>query len=876
MLLEREGFLTELSELLRRASEADGRLLFLAGEAGIGKSELVRAFRTGDAVRASGAQVLVGACDSLSTPRPLGPLLDMATEPSFPLDRQAIAGPHRHEVFATILDHLRVTPKVLVVVFEDVHWADEATLDLLRYLGRRLDGAKALLIASYRDDEVGHAHPLRRLLGDLATTRSFERMRLTRLTPAAVAELAKDTPIDPLALYRRTGGNPFYVTEVVASGEGGVPARVSDAVLARAARLAAVDRTALDACAVIGFRFQPWLVAAVVGQDVDAAASLDRSVQAGMLFTHDAKLGFRHELTREALLEALSFVRKRELHERILAALRAAGSNDLSSLAHHAEGAADGAAIRAYAPAAGRLAQRSGAHREAAAQFARALRFARDLPADEHVELLQAFATESMATDDNLAAQEAWGQALEIRARQGSELERAKILAFLAHSHFRQGHNQRMRERMATALEILEGSPPSVEHGFVRAYHANFLMLERDNRAAITEGERALALALEYDDRPTQALAYDVVGSARILLGEYERGEQDLLQCLRTGRELERDDHVANAYVDLGSALGEMYRFERAEAYLQEGIAFCSERDLDFSQRYMESWLALTWVFTGAWDEAEALAGEVLRRPRASPITRIMALVALGRLRARRGDGDPWPELDEALELAERTATLQRVAPVRAARAEARFLAGESEQAAIEAAACYDLARAHEHPWHVGELAYWQHAAEQAFDLGRQEPATIATPYAHEFRGDLTAAAAAWEALGCPYEMARTLSASALNEPLERARVTLQGLGAEPLLKLVTAKMRTLGYPVPRGPAALTAANPANLTKREAEIVKLVAQGLTNQEIAERLYRSVRTVDHHVSAILAKLEVGNRLEAAQKATRLGLVDEGPA
>src|SRR5690606_6828503 len=273
-LLERENFLADLSTLLLQAADGEGRLLFLGGEAGIGKSELLRAF-----LSVTDARSHLGACDSLSTPRPLGPLLDMAAEAGpmgIGLSRHDIVNRSRDEVFTAFLDYLVSSVEPLVVVFEDVHWADEATPDLLRFLGRRLDPAKALMVASYRDDEVGTGHPLRLLMGDLATTRAYRRMQLTRLSLTAVEKLAAESDVDARELHRRTGGNPFYVTEVLASGERGVPTRVSDAVLARVARLSPENREVLDVCSVSGFRFEPQLVIDVIGPRVDTVAAFEQ------------------------------------------------------------------------------------------------------------------------------------------------------------------------------------------------------------------------------------------------------------------------------------------------------------------------------------------------------------------------------------------------------------------------------------------------------------------------------------------------------------------------------------------------------------------------------------------------------------------------
>ena len=796
MLLERENLLADLSGLLLQAESQGGRLLFLGGEAGIGKSALLRTFS-----KAADPRVLIGACDSLSTPRPLGPLLDMAVDGDIGLDRHAIVNSSRDEVFATFLEHLTAAAEPLIVVFEDVHWADETTLDLLRYLGRRLDQTKVLLIASYRDDEIGPAHPVRMLMGDLATSPNYRRMHLTRLSPAAVRELTADSDIDPEELYRLTSGNPFYATEVLASGERGVPVRISDAVLARAARLSPESRAVLDVCAVIGFRFEPGLVSTVVGPDTDLAAAFEECTAAGVLVANERTMAFRHELARDALLAVISFARKQALHKRVLEVLVANGSSDLSSLAHHAEGALEQEAVLEFAMAAGRSAANAGAHRQAAAQFARALRFADGLPAPERAWLLEAYAAEHVLTDQPGQVDEAYREAIALRKQIGDERGRVVDLVRLSQNLGRQGRNHESDEAADLALRLLEKVPAGPEHAFARVNRAYLKMLDRDNQQAVVDGLRAIELAREFHDVNSLLLAYNVVGSSQILLGKFAEGESNLTYCLRLGKRLGIDNAVAGAYGNLGSAFGEMYRFEEAKDFLRAGIPFSRTRDLDFQANYMDAWLATTLMFNGEWAESAELAADVLRRSGGAAITRIMALVALGRVRARRGDPDVWTVLDEALDLASKTGTLQRIGPVRAARAEAAFLAGHHEQAAQEALAGYELAVMHDHPWHVGELGYWRRLAEQErAEPGLAEPeladprpddagsgdqrlqalSFTAEPYALEAAGDWAAAAAAWEELGCPYEAARALSAATEQEPLERARVAFERLGAPP------------------------------------------------------------------------------------------------
>jgi predicted ATPase len=260
-ILERGAVLVELSRMLGEAEAGEGRLTFVGGEAGIGKTSLLRRF--GELVRER-TPLLVGGCDALSTPRPLAPLLDVA-------DRLPGAslrfGERKDELFRDVLASFASSPRPLLLAFEDLHWADEATLDLVRFLARRVDSCRVLLVATFRDDEVGAGHPLRLLLGDVATAPGVRRLSLAPLTAEAVRTLSRGSGLDSEALHRHTGGNPFFVTEIVAAGGERIPATVRDAVLSRAARLPAAARAVLDAAAVIGFRSEPWLLRAVTGGD---------------------------------------------------------------------------------------------------------------------------------------------------------------------------------------------------------------------------------------------------------------------------------------------------------------------------------------------------------------------------------------------------------------------------------------------------------------------------------------------------------------------------------------------------------------------------------------------------------------------------------
>ena len=862
-LLERDAPLAAL-ERLRVEAATEGRLVFLEGEAGVGKTSLLRAFResTGGEARA-----LLGACDPLSTPRPLGPLVDVADEldPAF---RQLLdEGAPRNAVLQGLLRALRAAPGDLILLLDDLHWADEATLDALRFVGRRVETTRALVVGTYRGDEVGRQHPLRVVVGDLATSPAVRRIQLEPLSMRAVGELVHGTAIDPFELHRLTGGNPFYVTEVIAGAPPNIPATVRDAVLARAARLSPRGRATLEAAAVIG----PTVDARLLTQVADEPDA-DDALANGLLHADERRYAFRHELARQAILEATDPGRRVALNARVLAALdaRPERQRDAAVLAHHADEAGDGSAVLQYARLAARDAEAAGAHRQAAAQLARALRYADGLGDAARAQLLLDAGREHTTIGHIDRALELFAESAALWRRLGDVHHEVRTLANLTRSYLSAARNADAEASAARALELVQPLADGADKVEALTSYAYLRMLDRDNAAAIDLGRQAIEMG---GDDPEALIAvvtaWNTVGSARILTGDLA-GIADLETSLRLSLEHGLDRQAASAYAVCASALGEVYRFRDAERWFEDGLRYTTERDLDANRAYLEAWSALSDVHRGRWPRAGALALSVIEGPTRGTIAGIMALLALGRLRARRGDPDAWEALDEALLLADRTGSLQRVGPVRAARAEAAWLAGDVDRAATEAAAAFDLARAKAHPWHVGELGWWLRKGGR--DPGTLDP--VAEPWRLQHDGESRAAAAAWEALECPFEAARALLESDDVADVREAHERFDDLGARPAAALAGKRLRELGARViPRGKRPSTLANPAGLTTREMEVLALVASGLPTQSIAARLYLSPRTVDHHVSAVLGKLGVARRGEAAAAAERLGIATQ---
>jgi DNA-binding CsgD family transcriptional regulator/tetratricopeptide (TPR) repeat protein len=860
-LLERERQLAAMTAMLAEAATHGGRLLFIEGEAGVGKTTLLARFR--DAVTPV-TPVFMGRCDPLSTPHPLGPLVEIAEAFGGSTQANLRAGASRDEVFRVFLAQLSGSPAPVVVVFEDAHWADEATLDLLRYVGRRIDMTPSLVIVTYRDDEVGPNHPLRVVVGDLATSLDVRRVALPRLSEAAVGLLAQTSAIDPAELYRLTGGNPFFVTEVLQAGSGGIPTTVRDAVLARAARLSPAGRRTLEAAAVIGPTVEGWLIRATTEHP-----ATEECVARGVLLADGPGYAFRHEIARTAILDSIDPSARTGLHARVLAALRGLPEADwpVARMAHHAEEAGDGDAVLVYAQEAARRAVALESHREAAGQLARAVRFADRLPPNERADLFEAYGHEHNIIDRSDLAIRALRDAVAIWRAAGNRQREGGALAQLATNLVASGMNRDADAAAQAAVDLLEPLPNGPEKVHALSARAFLLMLDRYNREALEVGHRAIKAGRGIEGATAAVVsAHNSVGCARILLGD-DGGREDLEESLRLAQAAGYHRGVAGAWSNLGTSFGEMYRFDIANECLAKAVANAIEYDNDRARYYAEAWRAVVKVHQGRWAEAAERAARVLARPNLASWSRIMANLALGRLRARRGDPGAWDALDEALALSEPTGTLQRLGPVRAARAEAAWLDGEPERAASEASAVLPLAIDRRHPWHMGELSYWLAKS------GAPAPMLdgIAAPYALQLTGRWAEAAKAWEALRCPYEAARALLDGDSVAAVERAHATFVQLGARPAEAMAAQRMRELGVrSVRRGPRPATRRNPAGLTARELEVVQLVAGGMRNDEIARRLFLSSRTVDHHVAAVLAKLEVERRGQVAEAAARLGI------
>jgi DNA-binding CsgD family transcriptional regulator/tetratricopeptide (TPR) repeat protein len=852
-LVERDEHLAALHGYLQEAGEGNGRFVLVRGESGIGKTALLREF-----VRACPpvVTVLSGACDGVSTPQPFGPLEDMVPVLGPELRALLRTDASRAEIDRWLLERLSAGGTHVLIV-DDIQWADDATLELLAFLARRLDTLPLLILATFREGE--RAVPsVTRILGSLATLPVVRYLPLGPLTRVGVASLASGSDVDVDELLRLSGGNPFYIAEALDAGGRGIPASVLDAVRARMTHLDPRARRALEAAAIIGRRVEPWLLAAIAGEDL---MGIDDCLKVGLVTKADG-IAFRHDLTRMAVLEDLPVIAGIALHRRALDALVRAGAADSARLAYHAEGAADREAVLEHAAAAGRRALTMGALYEATAQFERALRFADVLGPDERAELLEALSQSLFLTNHLPEAYDVGREAVALRRQAGNLPKVATDLSSLSLTAWCNGRGEEAWAAAREAVAILE--PAGDSHGLGMAYATlgRLGVSTGLNDDARDSSEQALAIGRRLGDPEVSAIALASIGTVRLSEGD-DTGWAMLEESLRMGREARLPAVVDRALNNLGVSAATDRRHRIAETYFSD-LEEHSDRS-EIERCSIDAPRAEIALALGDWEAAERHARAAFVAPRTDPIDRSVAMIVLARLGIRRGE-DGWGQwLVEPAELAAGLQTNQLRWPLASCAAEEAWLAGELEAAVPDLEAAYRDACRQREPWVIGELGRWLWRAGAISTIDDH----AAEPYRLEVAGDTQAAVAAWERLDVPYEAALCRAESPDPAEVSRAYVELTRLGASRVAHRVALRLRDMGTPIPRGPRPTTRANPMGLTEREAEIAGLLAAGLSNGEIADRLVLSRKTVGHHVSAVLGKLAVRRRAEVASALRGIG-------
>jgi DNA-binding CsgD family transcriptional regulator len=850
-----------LSDAFAHARAGKGRIIAIAAEAGAGKTALVEQFV---ASRAVGARLYWGACENLSTPEVLLPLRDIARASGAAFDLQS----DHIRAFESMLRLLSQGAAPALLIIEDVHWADTATLDLIRFLGRRIARVRALIVITYRDEEVDARSPVRNVLGE-APVGSVERMTLQPLSLAAVTSLAAKAGRRAEQLYALTAGNPFLVTEALAV-EGDMPTdAVRDSTLARASRLSESARAVLEAVSLFPRRAETAVVADLVKGVIDTG--LDDCVEKGMLSLEGGLLRFRHELARRAIEASIAPTRRRALHQKVVDVLKRRSDARAGEIAHHAERAADVPALIKFARLAGEEAARAGAPREAASHFAAMLRHRDSLPPDLTVETLERHGEQAYLMGSSDLAMVSMSEAAALRRRANEPLQLGRDLTRLTRFAWMCARRAEAERFVEEAIAVLQTAPPGPELAWAYSHQSQLDMLASRMDSAIDWGERALELAQQLGEKEIIIHALGNIGSAKAD-DEGASSIPELAQSFDLAVAGKYHDHVERASCNLTCSYYWRRDYQSALAYIERGVAYADALDLSHWEGYLRGWRALIWLDQGDWNRAEEEAQEICSRSYSAEMYRFPALIALARLRIRRGDPDAETPLEAARRLAAAMAEPQRAVYIAMSLAEEAWLTNDAAAPAAREAKSrlrevFSVAQERNSRWVAEDAALWLYLLGEAVTGTAQ----FARPFREHCEGRWESAAADWRALGRPYEEALALSGG--DEAAQRQALEIfDRLGAAPASARIRRQLRAGGSrAVPRGPIAGTRANAAGLTRRQVQVLGLVGEGLSNAEIARRLCISAKTAEHHVSAIMARLDAPTRQEAASVARARGLL-----
>jgi DNA-binding NarL/FixJ family response regulator len=868
MLLERETAIETLLALLNDASGGRGKVVIVEGEAGTGKTALLQSF---GALIGDKHRVHWGWNDPFTTQRPLGALHDMTAMVGSEVGKLLRRGAPRNAIFSAVLDDLMLTPQATVLVFEDLQWADTATLDLIRFLGRRISLLRALIVLTIRRTDLERDHPATYLLGDLP---AVGRILMEPLSREAVIALAGDDR-NGETLYRTTDGNPFFVTELLADEghiEGRLPPSIRDAVWARWSRLPSALQEFLDIVSILPGGASGAMVPALTSGDAEGLAL--QCVERGLLRRDQmGTLVFRHELARQATLERLSPATQRALHARmetIFAGMPASDSDPsiLAQRLHHTALSGNSAGVLDLAPRAAAQAAILGAHLQAATHLATALAHVALASPPVAAQLYEDWAHETFLAGSASSEEtmRAYTVAISLWRSQG-EIEKVGLnLCRLARLHWRRGETDLAVSYTEQAVRELEALGPGKELALAYSTRSQFLMLQDRFEEAILWGRHAMELSDRLGQVETRIHALNNVGTSLAFAGQ-EGGHTLLEQSLALALEHGFHDHASRAYTNLAESRMLFRDFARADALMTEGIAFCVQHDLDGAAHYLLGHHAQLRLEQGRFHEAQVIAEGVVAKQASPRVMLLPALSVLARVKMRFGLKEGLDLLVHALEEGETTGEPQRIIPIRLALMEAAWLRGVTDEGRAHADEILAMGLGLLSEWDRGELQVSLRRLGLPLPTGLGQ-SDLPAPRAAELAQDYERAAMIWFSLDQPYEAALSLmqvDGEASAEALARAVETLEAMDARLAADFARGRATRLGLgnSLPhrrRGPYTAARKHPLGLTSSEQKVASLLVQGLGNKEIARALSRSQRTVEHQVSSLLGKFNASNRME----------------
>jgi len=863
-LIERHEFLSLLNTKLESISAGEGHCIFISGEAGIGKTSLIGVFCR---EQKGNCNIYRGTCDALFTPRPLAPLYDIMWQVQNGFSSNTHNLEERSELFSGFFRELSNKKEKSLIIFEDIHWADEATLDFIKFFARRITQLPCLFILSYRDNEVNAQHPLRNILGQLSPD-SFSQMQLTPLSRQAVEKMAIEKGYNGEDVFSISGGNPFYVNEILASYSLGVPDNIKNAVLSTYNNSREKTKQVWDLLSVIpsGFeikyleKFEPLY-----------AAAIENCLNTRILIINDGHISFKHELFRRAIEASLSPLKRIDLNKRILDLLQEKfeENQEIERIIHHAKNANEYETVVHYAPLAAKDAASVGAHIEASKLYLTAIEYYQGNDKEMLIRFYESYAYECYLTNQIRDAIIYSSKSLEIWEEKNDSEKIGDCLRFLSWLWWNNDNLEKAENFAKQSIEVLDKQPASKAKAMAYSNISLLKMFSDKSDECIYWGEKAIAMATELSDAAILSDALGNVGSIMTRIpSSRQKGIEMLQQSLEIGLQKTYHEHAARAYTNLAYNGIIIKDNNLAKEALEKGIFYCQENNLDLWVVYMQTVKAKLKLETGNWEEAYDIAGKLIKNKESTKIIKIYVLTVWATIKMRRGNIEGLiPVLMEAKEKAFEMIELQRIIQALTACLEYEWITGKH---IVEKEALDRTIKMTEQMGNIyanSEFAFWLLKA-RGQHLQLKE---VFEGYESDSIPKAQKAASLWKKAGYPYNEALLLFEGDNNDK-RKALTIIQELGAKAVYEKMKLEMRISGIKnIPRGIRKSTQSNPAFLTSRELDVLKLMKEGLQNKEIGTQLFISPKTVDHHISSILFKLDVNSRIKAVQEAVRQGIL-----
>jgi DNA-binding CsgD family transcriptional regulator len=861
-LIEREVFLASLQNRLEMVEEGDGHCVLISGEAGIGKTSLVKEFCKD---KKKNCRVYIGTCDSLFTPRPLGPVYDILWQMKESVENM-VNNNDRDALFTGFLHELERQRKTSIIIFEDTHWADEATIDFIKFLSRRITQLHCLCILSYRDNEIHSSHSLKNLFGQLPA-HSFTRMQLVPLSRQAVEKMANEKGWNGQDVYTISNGNPFYVNEILASYSRGIPENIKDSILSVYNSLDEDTKQILRIMSVLPTGFEIKHLKTIEPFYLNA---LQNCLELGILVDGNDQIYFKHELYRRTIENSLSPFTRLALNKRVLDLFLESFEqhDELERIVHHAKNANENELVVKYAPLAAKKAALVGAHTEAAKLYLSAIANYRGKDMDVLLLYFENYAYECYLTNQIKEAIIYQEKGLRIWKEKNNPKKIGDALSFLSRLWWCDGDLKKAEQFGIEAIKTFDEAPPSKEKARALNNMSHLKIISDQPDECLLWGERARLMAENLGDEKNLSLSLANIGCALVTNpATREEGIELLQKTLVAALQHNDEDNASRIYGYLAeNALrNKDYRF--AEKVLGEGLQYCEKRYLGLANYYLLSLKAWLRLEMGFLTEALEISEELLANEGNLPIVRLVTVGVAAKTRIMLGDESFIPILFEVMSKALETGEAQRIIPLMSILLEYEWIYGKKVIGQAELDLSIKLIGKKSGIYEISEFAFWLFKSRKLTVF----PQEIFEGYDLSSHVKATKAASVWKRLGCPFEQAIALFEGSDSDKRMAVEI-VHNMGAVAVYKRMIFEMRVSGVSkIPRGKKRSTLANPANLTNRELDVLALLKEGLLNKEIGLKLFISPKTVDNHISSIFLKLDVNSRVKAVSKANELELI-----